>query len=66
MLYIKVKVQYISINGIETAEQDLITIIPDNLRTDISPVKGLKVASKDITNTKDESESLFISWEAYD
>ena len=62
----KIKVVYISVNGIKSSEKDLISFIPSQLKSEINPVEGLTIAARNIEDTADASEALYIRWNEYD
>ena len=64
--FYKIKAVYISVNGTESSEKDLISFTPSQLKSDINPVEGLTIAARNIENTADASEALYISWNEYD
>ena len=64
--FYKIKAVYISVNGIESSKKDLISFTPSQLKSDINPVEGLTIAARNIENTADASEALYISWNEYD
>ena len=64
--FYRIKAVYISVNGIESSKKDLISFTPSQLKSNINPVEGLTIAARNIENTADASEALYISWNEYD